>query len=840
MTVAPQGPEPSRDDPACISDEQQALLQFLYMCPVGMVEFVHDGTVVLLNPAVVRMVSAIDSAAPYTNVFDMLRGVVPDLADFLSAAAPKAHVVLHDHRVPATVQGAACWLSLTIVRVNAQRFMLTITDVTRSAEIEHALAQREAELQSVFASIDEGLCVCQVIVDETGNAVDYRFDVVNPLFEEMSGLVDPVGRTARELVPELDAQWVNKFAKVALGGEKIRFEQGSDALGRWFDVFATPIGTAGRFAIVFKDQTAKRSADRSLQRAARFDAFRAELVDSMRDVAEPATLKATSAELLGRLLDAPHVHFAEVAATSIQHVALGHSARFDIGAMAIPRLADLAIDEVNSLRNGVIVRVDDPGIDTPLKGARAIAPVVRGGRLVATLTVHRPGPYGWRNDDVALIAEVAERTWVALDAARTEASRRRRHERSNLVAQLLADLELDDSLEAQTQRCCDTLTGTFCDFATIEIPLTVEPVVALAHVDSAMLSALRSLRRDHRVHTQASDSIANARADESVLLKQINRPTRHEYNDTPEASTLLEQLGPRSQMTVRLPVGSGAMGALMVGISRPDRASFDVDDFDFLRATAERIGVVLAASQLRRQEHAISHRLQRALLPDALVETPHFEVIARYRAASTFMEVGGDWYDSFSWPSGHIGFIVGDVVGHNLESAATMGQLRAGLAALAASLDPTPGVLLDALAQCARGPGGSDFVTAACVIVDTATGELTYSRAGHPPPFVVSSDGRVTVLDGALAPPLCHIDVASRPEATMAMTPGATLVMYTDGLIERRRVHLDIGFDKLRSVLHTHHALPLDGLADHIIAAMTAASPADDDIVVLCTRYVPH
>jgi GAF domain len=240
--------------------------------------------------------------------------------------------------------------------------------------------------------------------------VDYRFDAVNALFEQMTGLVDPVGRTARELVPELETHWIDAYARVALLGETLRFEQGSDVMGRWFDVFATPVGTAGRFAIVFKDQTARRATDRVLQESARVNAFRAQLLDSLREATDSETSQRRSAELLGELLGAERVHYAEFDAAVDHGVVRADYCRAGVtSVVGIYRLDEYGPDVVNSLRSGRMVRVDDVTTDERLDvgqrsatvamgiGAYVMVPVVRRGRPVAGLislmrSRNGPGP----------------------------------------------------------------------------------------------------------------------------------------------------------------------------------------------------------------------------------------------------------------------------------------------------------------------------------------------------------------------------------------------------------------------------------------------------------------
>jgi GAF domain-containing protein len=611
-------------------------------------------------------------------------------------------------------------------------------------------------------------------------------------------------------------------------------------MGRWFDVFATPIGTAGRFAIVFKDQTVKRAADRALQQGALWNAFRAELLDAMRSQPDVGLLQGRSAELLGESLGAFRVHYAELDATMTYGVVRADSCREGISSIVgTHRLDDFGPDVMNAVRAGLTVRIDDSGTDSRLDdvhraatvalgiGAYVMVPVVRTGRAVAALTVHHGEPHEWTDDELAIIDEVAQRTWAAVDVTSVEAKRRQRHGRSDLIAQLLADLELDDSLEEQTQRCCDMFvaatfsesTSAFCDYATIEVPADAMPLVALAHADPNMVDTLLTLRRFHRIDAEAANSVGRAAAGEAQLLAHVDAITRSEYATSPEVVSLLDRLGTRSHMAVPLHMGGGVRGALMVGITRPDRYPFDAEDLEFLKTTADRIGIVLAATQLRRHEHAVSHRLQKALLPDSLVDTPHLEVTARYQAASAFMEVDGDWCDSFSWPSGHVGFMVGDVVGHNLESAAVMGRLRAGMAALAPNLEPSPRCLARR-ASAVRSHSGRQRLPHRRLRDHRHGDRQTHLFTGGAwAPFLVSPHGHVVVLDQAQTPPLCLIDLIERSEAIVAITPGDHLVMYTDGLLERRGMHPDVGIERLQSALTSLHHLPITILPDHLITS---------------------
>ncbi|MEZ5098274.1 MAG: PAS domain-containing protein [Thermoleophilia bacterium] len=155
-------------------------------------------------------------------------------------------------------------------RLEAERAQREAGRLARErAETLEELRERESRFRTLFTSIDEGYCLCEVVVDEGGRAVDYRFLEVNDRFAEQTGLVDAAGRTALELVPGLERHWIDTYARVGLGGETIRFENGSEQMGRWFDVYAAPVEPtgSGRFVLVFADATERHRAELELRRS---------------------------------------------------------------------------------------------------------------------------------------------------------------------------------------------------------------------------------------------------------------------------------------------------------------------------------------------------------------------------------------------------------------------------------------------------------------------------------------------------------------------------------------------------------------------------------------------
>ncbi len=164
----------------------------------------------------------------------------------------------------------------------------------------------------------------------------------------------------------------------------------------------------------------------------------------------------------------------------------------------------------------------------------------------------------------------------------------------------------------------------------------------------------------------------------------------------------------------------------------------------------------------------------------------------RYHPASRPLQVGGDWYDVVDLDDGRVALIVGDCVGHGLAAATVMGQLRSACRALLLEKS-SPSAVLAGLDRFAARLPGADCTTAFCAVLTLETGELVYSSAGHPPAIMVHADGTTAMLDGGRGLPLAIRPDWPRPEARVTMPARATLLLYTDGLVERRGSPIDDG-----------------------------------------------
>ena len=257
-------------------------------------------------------------------------------------------------------------------------------------------------------------------------------------------------------------------------------------------------------------------------------------------------------------------------------------------------------------------------------------------------------------------------------------------------------------------------------------------------------------------------------------------------------------------------------------------------------ATVAFTTILLASAVSQRErfaqrEHRIAETLQRSMLPDQLPNVADLTAASRYIPATTDVEVGGDWYDIVPLPEGRLGFVVGDVAGHGVAAAATMGQLRMALRAYALE-DLTPGEALRRCNRLLRDLTPTGMATAWYGCYDPASRVLTFSSAGHLPALFVDDASHAHYLEEAHGPPLGAFSNIEYRETECELPPDVTLVLYTDGLIERRHSPLDEG---LRALSEAASAAPrdLELMCDYLIRQLVD-EPTEDDIALLVLRPV--
>ncbi|GGL06074.1 histidine kinase [Sphaerisporangium melleum] len=317
-------------------------------------------------------------------------------------------------------------------------------------------------------------------------------------------------------------------------------------------------------------------------------------------------------------------------------------------------------------------------------------------------------------------------------------------------------------------------------------------------------------------------------------------PTGGGWQDLPEQSR--ERLTAlRGQPPLR-PVAPGPGGAgvtlehpeglLAIWIDLGQNRPFTGEDQTLLALLAGHLGQGLHRVHQLDQQREAAVALQRAILgPSRLPDG--FAV--RYEPATRPLEVGGDWYDIVPLSDERIGIVVGDCVGRGLEAAAVMGQLRSACRALLLQ-DAGPAQVLAALDRFAALVPGARCTTVFCGVLDTTTGDLVYSSAGHPPGILAHSDGSTRLLEDGRSLPLAVRPGHARPEGSCTMPALSTLLLYTDGLVERRRRPLTAGIEQASAAVQAGRSTPIEDLAADVMTLLAPDGGFNDDVALLLYR----
>jgi serine phosphatase RsbU (regulator of sigma subunit)/anti-sigma regulatory factor (Ser/Thr protein kinase) len=383
----------------------------------------------------------------------------------------------------------------------------------------------------------------------------------------------------------------------------------------------------------------------------------------------------------------------------------------------------------------------------------------------------------------------------------------------------LAYLDLDDLLKELLERVTDML-----GVDTAAVLLVEESGRTLAARAAKGLE--EEVEQGFRLPVGRGFAGRVAFAREPVVIEDL-----HESHIQP-VNPLFRQKGIRSLLGVPLLVEGEVIGVLHVG-SLTQR-EFHERDIELLQLVANRVSLSIERSRLMVQGR-IAATLQRSLLPRNLPRVPGLRMAARYLPAADESAVGGDWYDVIELDNPCLGFVIGDVAGHGMAAATFMGQLRSAIRAYA--LDTSgPAEVLTKLG------GFSDrmhsrMATVIYATLNLNTWEVRIARAGHPYPLLIRSDGSTTFLSDAGGPPLGTVGGHVYNEQSVSLAAGETLLLYTDGLIERRGRSLSYGEDSLVQIASSAPGEP-ELKCQAITTQLTEDAAIADDIAVLAVQTV--
>jgi len=298
---------------------------------------------------------------------------------------------------------------------------------------------------------------------------------------------------------------------------------------------------------------------------------------------------------------------------------------------------------------------------------------------------------------------------------------------------------------------------------------------------------------------------------------------------------ILRQKGIRSMLGVPVHVQDRVIGVMHIGTLV--HREFDEDDVTLLQLAADRVALAIDNARIAEQR-AVTAIMQRSLLPDDLPEIPGMRLSAKYLPAGSGVKIGGDWYDVFQLTNGRLAFVIGDVVGRGVLAASVMAEIRPALRAYlfqGHGLAKVLSMLNELLATMGRQRGA----TLAIVAVDPEAEELETVTAGHLPPLLIDPDGHARLLEQTPGLPV-GVGRGDDYEAVRHPFPtGSRLLLYTDGLIERREEPIDSGFQRLTAAAQAAARLDDSPLADGVYRALLDETPLEDDVALLAIETLP-
>jgi serine phosphatase RsbU (regulator of sigma subunit)/anti-sigma regulatory factor (Ser/Thr protein kinase) len=254
-----------------------------------------------------------------------------------------------------------------------------------------------------------------------------------------------------------------------------------------------------------------------------------------------------------------------------------------------------------------------------------------------------------------------------------------------------------------------------------------------------------------------------------------------------------------------------------------------------LTAMLYRMGKNLA--RLMAEQRGVAETLQQSLLPDRLPQLPGMTFAARYLPGASGVEVGGDWYDTIELPTGEVGLVMGDVVGHDLRAASVMGHILNALRAYALE-GLSPADAMGRLNRFVRQIDRDEMATCLFAIYHPEASTLLLANAGHYPPVLLGPEGEAVFLESATSPPVGAVDDATYTERLYHLQPGTTVLLYTDGLIERRGEPIQLGLERLRRAV-AEAPRAVEELCESVLATLFADNAPTDDVAVLALGAQP-
>jgi serine phosphatase RsbU (regulator of sigma subunit) len=463
-------------------------------------------------------------------------------------------------------------------------------------------------------------------------------------------------------------------------------------------------------------------------------------------------------------------------------------------------------------------------------------PLVSDDRVIGVATLSFPSRRSMTDAELGFFRTMADACAQALDRIRALETVEDQHEKLSFLAAASAELAGSLDYEATLKHVAWLAVPRLADWCAIALEQDgVLRTLAVAHTDPAKRALAMELQERYPSDPDTGGgSYQVLRTGESLLVPEISDEMLEAGAQDAEHLRLIRALNLRSGLTVPLKA-RGRIFGVITWVNGEGGRRFTERDVAFGEDIARRAAVAIDNSLVHSELRQIADRLQQAVLPAALPTVPGWALASSYSSAGK-VDVGGDFYDAIPLGDGRLALLIGDVMGRGVEAAAAMAQIRAAVRAFIA-VAPEPAAVMERLDLFYEQFPTDQLVTVLYALADPARDEVVLACAGHPPPLLLDPAARPELIEAARGT-LLGIGPAERTTTTVGLRPGQTLLLFTDGLVERRDQDLQASMERLVEVCATLPTGP-DGLPlDALVTTMRDPS-RDDDVAVLAARRLP-
>ena len=466
-------------------------------------------------------------------------------------------------------------------------------------------------------------------------------------------------------------------------------------------------------------------------------------------------------------------------------------------------------------------------------GSLAAVPLVTGGRCVGVLGLGFADERPLREWERRYLEALAESCAQAVERITARAAAEQANAKLSFLASASEALAASLDYEETLRTVADLAVPHLADWCTIDV-LEEGHIrrVAVSHIDPGKVAMAWELWGRYPTDLEAPTGAgAVLRSGTSELVETVDEQVLDERAVAPEIRRLVEKLQLNSALTVALRARGRTLGVLSLVYAESGR-HFLPADVAFAEELARRAALAIDNAQLYTETLQVALQLQRAILPESYADMENWRVAVHYRPAGR-SDVGGDFFDAQTLRDGRLVALVGDVMGRGVAAAAAMAQVRAAVRAYLV-VDPDPGAVLTRLDQMFAELAFPQLVTLVYGVLDPHRNISAWHSAGHLPPLLVHGDGNVERLSLPTAPPL-GAGIFRRDATIVPFSPSDALVLYSDGLVERRGEDIDEGMARLER-LASPLAVDLSDSALAILADELRQRGHDDDVTVLGLR----